>query len=44
MAASEWGMNRFERILFRLALAVAALIITVRLGFIAVMWYLHHLH
>jgi len=42
MAAPEWEMNRFERILFRLALVVAAVIVALRLGFIAVMWYLHH--
>lgn len=43
MATSAWQMNRFERILFRVALALAGLIVVVRIGFVAVMWYLHHI-
>jgi hypothetical protein len=43
MAISEWRMNRFERVLFGLALALAVLIVFVRLGFVAVIWYLHHI-
>jgi len=35
-------MNRFERILFRLALGLAAVLIAVRLGFAAFVWYLHY--
>lgn len=35
-------MNGFERILFRAAVGLAALIVAVRLGFIVVVWYLHH--
>jgi hypothetical protein len=38
----SWQMNRFERILFRTALFLAALLIAVRVGFVAVVWYLHH--
>jgi hypothetical protein len=36
-------MNRFERVLFRVALALAALLVAVRVGFVAVVWYLHHI-
>lgn len=42
MPASRWQLNRFERILFTLSLAVAALIILVRLGAVGVIWYMHH--
>jgi hypothetical protein len=42
MAVSAWQMNRFERILFRVAVCLAGLIVAVRIGFVAVMWYLHH--
>jgi hypothetical protein len=42
MAISKLPMNRFERILFRAALALAALVLIVRLGFAALTWYLHH--
>ncbi len=42
MAASDWKMNRFERILFRIALIFAAVIVAVRVGAIAVIWYAHH--
>jgi hypothetical protein len=40
----SWQMNRFERILFRVALGLAALLLAVRLAFIALVWYLHHVH
>lgn len=39
----SWQMNRFERVLFGAALILAALLVAVRLGFIAVVWYLHHI-
>lgn len=42
MPSSRWQLNRFERILFTLSLAVAALIILVRLGAVGVIWYMHH--
>lgn len=41
MAGSEWQLNRFERILFRIALGLAAVIVAVRIGVIAMLWYLH---
>lgn len=41
--AISWQMNRFERVLFRVALALAALLVAVRVGFVAVVWYLHHI-
>jgi len=42
MAESAWQMSRFERVLFRVALGLAGVIVVVRIGFVAVMWYLHH--
>jgi hypothetical protein len=42
MTAPEERMNRFERILFRLALVLGGLVVALRLGSILVMWYLHH--
>jgi len=42
MAVFDSPMNRFERILFRVALALAAIIVLVRVGAMLVMWYLHH--
>ncbi len=44
MAISLWQMNRFERILFRIALALGILLISIRLGAIVVVWFLHHPH
>lgn len=35
-------MNRFERVLFRVAVALAVVLIVVRVGFVAFTWYLHH--
>jgi len=35
-------MNRFERILFRVALVLTVVIVAVRLGFAVAMWYLHN--
>ncbi len=43
MAVSRCQLNRFERILFSAALALAGLIVAVRIGAIVVMWYLHHI-
>ncbi|HTR24821.1 MAG TPA: hypothetical protein VMI10_12650 [Terriglobales bacterium] len=39
----RWQLNRFEQILFGTALALAALILLVRIGAILVMGYLHHI-
>jgi hypothetical protein len=39
---SRWQLNRFERVLFVAALALAAVIIAVRVGAIIVLSYLHH--
>lgn len=43
MAISDWQMNRFEQILFRVALALAVLVIAVRLGFVVFVGYMHHI-
>ena len=42
MTASELQMNRFERILLRVALVLAALIVAVCVGAVIVFWDLHH--
>jgi hypothetical protein len=43
MAVLRRQLSPFERLLFRVALALAALIVAVRLGAVAVIWYLHHI-
>ena len=42
MPVLERGMNRIERILFRVALVLAGLIIAVRICAVLVIWYLRH--
>jgi hypothetical protein len=42
MPASEWRLNRIERILFRTAIALAIIIVAVRLGAMATLWLLHY--
>lgn len=42
MAASNWQLNRFERILFRIALILGGVLVTVRLAAMVVLWYVHH--
>ena len=42
MPASDWQLNRFERVLFRLAVALGAVIIAVRMGAMAAFWLLRH--
>ena len=42
MPASNWQLNRFERILFWTALTLGGVVIAVRLGAIIVVWYLHN--
>lgn len=44
MAASNWHLNRFERILFKIALVLGAVLVTVRLAAMVVLWYVHHPH
>jgi hypothetical protein len=41
MATSGYELSRFERILFRLAVALALAIVAVRLGAIAALWWFH---
>ena len=43
MPVCEWQMNRFERILFRVALVLGGVILVARLGAIAVIRYMHHI-
>jgi hypothetical protein len=42
MALFACQMTRFERILFRLALLLAGIIVAVRVGAIVLVAYLHH--
>jgi len=42
MSTSEPQLNRFERILFRIALAIGIILVTVRIGAVALVWYAHH--
>jgi len=42
MTVSQWQLNRFERLLFKVALVLAIVIIAVRVGAIAVLWYIHY--
>jgi cell division protein FtsL len=41
MAVSSFHLNRFERALFRIAVVMAFLLIAIRVGAIAIAWYLH---
>jgi len=42
MAVFNRQLNRFERILFSVALFLAVLLVGVRIAAVVVMWYLHH--
>jgi hypothetical protein len=42
MAVSSWQLNRFERMLFRAAVALAALLIAARIGAMLLVTILHH--
>ena len=42
MPASDWRLNRVERILFRTAIVLAIVIVAVRVGAMATLWFLHH--
>ena len=42
MPTSDWQLNRFERILFRVAIALGAVLIAVRLGAMVALWFAHH--
>jgi hypothetical protein len=42
MVAFQTRLNRFERILFRVALGLGAILVAVRLGAVVVVWYMHY--
>ena len=42
MPFSNWQLNRFERVLFGVALTLAGLLVAVRIGAILLAWYLQH--
>ena len=42
MPASNWQLNRFERVLFRLALLLGAVLLVVRIGAVVALWFAHH--
>jgi hypothetical protein len=42
MTAFHWQLNPFERFLFKSALVLAVVLIVVRVGALAALWYAHH--
>ena len=44
MAVSGWELNRFERVLFVLALVLAGILVMVRVGAVLILPFLHHGH
>ncbi len=40
--ATGYELNRFERVLFGVAVALAIVIVAVRLGAMAALWLMHH--
>jgi hypothetical protein len=40
--ASSYPLNAFERILFRVAIVLALIIVAVRVGAIVALWCVHH--
>ena len=42
MAAANWQLNQFERILFRIAILVGAILVAVRVGAMVALWFVHH--
>ena len=42
MTAISAQLNRFERVLFLVALAVAGVLVVVRIGFMLLVSFLHH--
>ncbi len=43
MVAFQPQLNRFERILFGVALGLGAILVAVRLAAVVIVWYLHHI-
>ena len=44
MTAAGWKLNRFERLLFKIAVGLGALLIVVRLAAMLLLAFLHHAH
>jgi len=42
MPASNWQLNRFERILFRVAIVLGGILVAVRIGAMIALWFVHH--
>jgi len=42
MPASNSELNRFERILFRIAIVLGGILIAVRIGALIALWFAHH--
>ncbi len=42
MPTTGYQMNRFERVLFRLAIVLAVVIVAVRVGAMVALWLFHH--
>ena len=42
MPASKWQLNRFERVLFSIAVVLGSVLVAVRIGAIVALWFVHH--
>jgi hypothetical protein len=42
MPASKWQLNRFERVLFSVAVVLGSVLVAVRIGAIVALWFVHH--
>jgi len=42
MPASKWQLNRFERVLFSIAVVLGSVLVAVRIGAIVTLWFIHH--
>jgi hypothetical protein len=42
MPASKWQMNRFERVLFCVALILGSVLVAIRIGAFVTLWFVHH--
>lgn len=42
MPFSNWQLNRFERVLFRVAILLGAVLVAIRIGTMIALWFAHH--
>ena len=43
MAVSRWQLNRFEKVLFNVAVSLGAALVVIRVASVAIIWYVHHI-